>query len=74
MMKSFFQRFVYIPQYSMWARKSQLIFVARAVMPLGPPTEAWHIPLWMPPDVAARRLDVEGDRFMVQKAIRLGLI
>ncbi|MEM7058573.1 MAG: NUDIX domain-containing protein [Pseudomonadota bacterium] len=69
-----FQRYVYIPQYSMWARKSQLIFIARAVMSLGPPTETGHIPLWMPPDVAARRLDIEGDRVMVREAMQRGLI
>lgn len=69
-----FQRYVYIPQYTMWARKSQLIFIARAVRPLGPPTESWHIPLWMAPEVAAERLDVEGDRHMVRKAIQSGLI
>ena len=69
-----FQRYVYIPQYTMWARKSQLIFIARAVRSLGPPTESWHVPLWMPPELAAERLDVEGDRHMVRQAMIQGLI
>jgi len=69
-----FQRFVYLPDYGYWARKSQLVFAARAVRPLGPPTEGWHLPLWMSPGDAARRLDVEGDRVMVARAISRGLI
>lgn len=69
-----FQRFVYMPDYGYWARKSQTIYAARAVHRLGPPTEDWHQPLWMAPEVAARKLDVEGDREMVARAIWLGLI
>lgn len=69
-----FQRFVYMPDYGFWAHKVQLIFVARAILPLGPPTEDWHVPLWMAPEAAARRLDVEGDRDMVRRAIHLGVI
>ena len=69
-----FQRFVYLPDYGFWARKAQLIFLARAVRPLGPPTEDWHVPLWMDPWTASRRLDVEGDRTMVRAALDRGLI
>ena len=69
-----FQRYVFMPDYDMWAHKVQLIFTARAVLPLGPPTESWHLPVWMPPALAARRLDVEGDRAMVNLAMRLGLV
>ncbi len=69
-----FQRFTYMPDYEMWAHKRQLIYLAQAVRPLGPPTEGWHQPLFMPPDVAARRLDVEGDRHMVSEALARGLI
>lgn len=69
-----FQRFVYMPDYGYWARKAQTIFTARAVRPLGPPTEDWHQPLWMSPADAASKLDVEGDREMVARALWLGLI
>ncbi|MFK7944610.1 MAG: NUDIX domain-containing protein [Paracoccaceae bacterium] len=69
-----FQRFVYMPDYGYWARKSQLIFTARGVHSLGPPTEGWHQPLWMAPEDAARKLDVEGDREMVARAIMQRLI
>ena len=69
-----FQRYVYMPDYGFWAHKVQLIYLARAVVPLGPPTEGWHVPLFMKPRDAAERLDVEGDREMVRRALRLGLI
>lgn len=69
-----FQRYVYLPDYGFWARKVQHIFLARAVRPLGPPSEAWHVPLWMSPGDAARKLDVEGDREMVHRAIHARLI
>ena len=69
-----FQRFAWLPDYGFWARKSQLIFTARAVRPLGPPTEGWRRPIWMSPRDAADKLDVEGDRAMVRRALRVGLI
>ena len=71
---STFQRFVYMPDYGFWGHKRQLIYTARAVRSLGPPTEGWHVPVWMPPGDAARHLDVEGDREMVRLAIRQRLI
>lgn len=71
---SAFRRFVYMPDYGYWGHKVQLIFLAQAILPLGPPTEGWHMPLWMEPDVAAERLDVEGDRVMVRRALSLELI
>ncbi len=69
-----FQRYAYLPEYGFWARKVQLIFTARAVCPLGPPSEPDHIPMWMPSEVAAAALDVEGDRMMVRQALDAGLI
>ena len=69
-----FQRFVYLPDYGYWARKVQMIYLARAVRPLGPPTEGWHQPLWMHAEDAADRLDIEGDRTMVRHALAQGLL
>ncbi|MEO1491398.1 MAG: NUDIX domain-containing protein [Pseudomonadota bacterium] len=69
-----FQRFNYLPEYGFWARKVQSIYLARAVRALGPPTEPDHIPLFMAPALAVRRLDVEGDREMVRRALFLGVI
>lgn len=69
-----FQRYTYMPDYALWARKVQLIHLARAVRRLGPPTEGWHQPLWMAPADAADRLDVAGDRAMVRRALRQGYL
>lgn len=69
-----FQRFAWLPDYGYWARKVQLVFLARATGRLGPPLEPGHTPLWMPAVQAARRLDIEGDRDMVRRAMSAGLV
>lgn len=69
-----FQRFTWMPEYGIWAHKVQSVYLARAVRPLGPPLEPGHIPVWLPAPIAARRLDVEGDREMVRRALAAGLV
>lgn len=69
-----FQRYTWLSDYRFWARKSQSIYVARAVRRLGAPSEPGCVPLWMTPIDAAERLDIEGDRAMVRNALRTGLI
>ena len=69
-----FRRYVYMPDYGYWGHKIQSIYLARAIYPLHAPLEAGHVPVWMPPADAARRLDVEGDRVSVARAMTLGLI
>lgn len=69
-----FQRYNWMPEYTMWARKVQAIYIARAVRQLGPPDEADHLPLWLAPEVAARKLDVAGDREMVRRALARGIV
>ena len=69
-----FRRFTYMPDYGFWARKTQLIYLARAVRQLHPPLEPGHVIYWMAPADAAHKLDVEGDRVMVSQAIRAGFI
>lgn len=69
-----FQRYSWIPEYRMWARKVQAVYLARAVRRLGPPEEADHRPFWLSSRDAARLLDVAGDREMVRRALRRGLV
>ena len=43
-----FRRFTYMPEYDLWAEKLCVIYEARPVRRIGPPTEADHEPLWIP--------------------------
>jgi 8-oxo-dGTP diphosphatase len=69
-----FQRFAFLPDYGYWARKVQLVYIARAVRPLGLELEPGHLPLWLPPAEAARRLHIAGDREMVRRAMAAGVL
>ncbi|PVA10752.1 NUDIX hydrolase [Pelagivirga sediminicola] len=62
-----FRRFVYMPEYDMWAEKLCTIYVARPVRALCAPTEAGHTPLVISADDAARNLSNEGDRMFVSR-------
>lgn len=57
-----FRRFVYMPEYDLWAEKICLIYVAMPVICAGPPTEPGHQAVWMDADLAAQRLGNPGDR------------
>ncbi len=57
-----FRRFVFMPEYDLWAEKLCHVFVARPIYRLGPPPESDHTPVWMSPTEAALRLDNPGDR------------
>ncbi len=57
-----FRRFAYMPEYDLYAEKMCLIYCARPIRKLGPPTEPDHRPLWMSPDMASVFLGNAGDR------------
>ncbi len=65
-----YRRFVYIPEYEFWARKTCTIYIARPVMHKGPPTESFHTALWVTPEQAIEILDAEGDREMMRRFAR----
>ena len=67
-----FRRFVYMPDYDMWAEKLCTIYIARPVRSLGPPSEAGHRPLWMPPEQAADKLGNTGDKQFVRRLVSPG--
>ena len=62
-----YRRFCYMPEYDKWAEKLCHIYMARPVHRLGPPTEAEHMPLWMPMSEAARAIAGAGDRAFVSQ-------
>lgn len=57
-----FRRFVYMPEYDLWAEKICLVYVANPVRQLGHPSEPGHSAVWMAPALAATRLGNAGDR------------
>ncbi|ARC87215.1 NUDIX hydrolase [Rhodovulum sp. MB263] len=62
-----FRRFTFMPEYEIWAEKLCTVYLGRPVRPLGPPGEPGHSAVWMPPDLALRRLGNAGDRAMLQR-------
>lgn len=64
-----FRRFVFMPDYDMWAEKLCHIYVARPVRRLGPPVEEGHQALWMHPMDAVQSLGNAGDRHFVQRLL-----
>ncbi len=57
-----FRRFTYMPEYDLWAEKVCLIYRARPVRRMGPPTEDIHEALWMDTADAVELLGNDGDR------------
>ena len=62
-----FRRFTYMPEYEIWAEKLCEIFVARPVLPLGPPSEVHHTAVWMKAELAHNVLANPGDRDFVSR-------
>ncbi|MEP4249771.1 NUDIX hydrolase [Tateyamaria sp.] len=62
-----FRRFVYMPEYSMWAEKLCHIYVARPTLQISDPTEPDHEVVWMSPDAAASTLGNDGDRLFLTR-------
>jgi 8-oxo-dGTP diphosphatase len=57
-----FQRFTYMPEYDLWARKVCHVYDARPVLRLGEPSEPGHRAVWMPMATALELLAIDGDR------------
>lgn len=62
-----FRRFVYMPEYDLWAEKLCTIYVARPVRAICEPTEPGHTPLTIGVDVAMSELGNIGDRMFVRQ-------
>lgn len=60
-----FQRYAYMPEYDLWARKVCAIYLCRPVLRRGPAREPGHRPVWASIEVAAERLGNAGDRAFV---------
>ena len=65
-----FRRFVYMPEYDLWAEKLCHIYLAAPVRALGTPTEPGHTAHWMPISMAREALGNPGDRHFVRTMLR----
>ncbi|WP_299349081.1 NUDIX hydrolase [uncultured Shimia sp.] len=63
-----FRRFVYMPEYEIWAEKLCTIYAARPAVRKGPPTEPGHTAHWLPPEQAIPLLANPGDRYFADLA------
>ncbi|MBE1286004.1 MAG: NUDIX domain-containing protein [Rhodobacteraceae bacterium] len=66
-----FRRFVYMPEYDLWAEKVCQVFVAQPLIKVGAPAEAGHEALWMGAQDAARSLLNPGDRYFAARLSEL---
>lgn len=64
-----FRRFAYMPEYDLWAEKIALLYVARPVRAIAPPSEDGHHPIIADAALAAGKLANPGD----QQILRLFL-
>ena len=62
-----FRRFVYMPEYDLWAEKICHIYVATPARKVQAISEPCHEAFWMPLPLAANVLGNEGDRSFVQR-------
>jgi 8-oxo-dGTP diphosphatase len=67
-----FRNFTFMPEYDLWAEKVCLVYRAEPVRRLGPATESFHEPLWLPAVHAAEVLESPGDRACA-RAFAMGL-
>ncbi|MEM7524014.1 MAG: LysM peptidoglycan-binding domain-containing protein, partial [Pseudomonadota bacterium] len=64
-----YRRFVFMPEYDMWAEKICHIYLCRAGRRTAPPIEPDHKPVWLDIEAAGAALSVDGDRAMFAAAI-----
>lgn len=64
-----FRRFVFMPEYDMWAEKVCRVYVARPVRQIGPPTEPGHEPVLISPNLASKIVGNPGDRAFLKQAM-----
>ncbi|AML53551.1 MULTISPECIES: NUDIX hydrolase [Falsihalocynthiibacter] len=62
-----FRRFVFMPEYEIWAEKLCHVFAAQPVYRLSAPTEPFHTAHWMTIREASSLLGNEGDRYFVSR-------
>ena len=67
-----YRRFVFMPEYDMWAEKLCTIYLARPVMRMGPPSEPGHTAIWVSAREGLELLDNVGDRAVLTALLQAG--
>lgn len=65
-----YQRYAYMPEYDLWARKVCHIYLCRPGPRHGPPRDPAHRALWLPLAEAVDALSIDGDRHFARLALR----
>lgn len=60
-----FKRFVFMPEYDLWAEKICTVYWSRPTLRMGPPLEDGHHAIWVPLVEAPALLSNEGDAAFV---------
>ena len=61
-----FRRFVYMPEYDLWAEKICAVYLAMPVRRLCDPTEAGHSDHWVPRQLAMQIVENYGDQAFIK--------
>ena len=61
-----FRRFVYMPEYDLWAEKICAVYLAMPVRRLCDPTEADHSDHWVPRQLAMQIVENYGDQAFIK--------
>ncbi len=64
-----YQRFVFMPEYDMWAHKICHIYHCKGIYQLSKPLETSHVPLLTTPQLAAKLLQNAGDIAFLKHSI-----
>tara|TARA_R110002095_G_scaffold45100_3_gene40557 strand:+ start:91 stop:525 length:435 start_codon:yes stop_codon:yes gene_type:complete len=65
-----FRRYVYMPEYDIWAEKLCTVYVAHPVRPVAPPVEPDHITLVLSASECVKALGNDGDRLFLGKYLK----
>ncbi len=63
-----FQRYTFMPEYDLWARKVCHVYLCRPATRRGEPAEPGHRALWMPVETALGLLANDGDRSFLARS------
>ena len=61
-----FRRFVFMPEYDLWAEKISHVYLARPALRIGPPAEIGHTPIWADIEDAADLVANPGDQVFMR--------